>query len=109
METQVAKTTVPARPRATRTPQVDIFENDHEIQLLADVPGAQSESVKLEVEQGMLRFVAGTAENTWSRSFIVPRGIAVDAINAQLSSGVLKIVLPKSAETRRRTVEVRPG
>lgn len=107
METNVAKN--PSRTVPARNPAVDIFENEQEILIHADVPGATAESVKLEVEHGTLRFSAGGAAANWARSFLVPRGIAVDQIRAELVAGVLKVVLPKSTESRRRTVEVKAG
>ncbi len=110
METTVAKSTPPTPRRlAARTPAVDIFESDVGLVIHADVPGASAESVRLEVEQGLLRFSADTPTATWSRSFLVPRGISVDAIRAELVAGVLRIDLPKSPDIRRRTVEVKAG
>ncbi len=110
METNVVRsgpTRSPSQP--TRTPAVDIYENDAEILLQADVPGVAPGAVRLEVEQGLLRFSAESKGYTWSRSFLVPRGIATDAITAELVAGVLRIVLPKSPEVRRRVVEVKAG
>jgi HSP20 family protein len=97
------------RAAPPRSPSVDIFENDQEVVMLADVAGSTPESVKLEVEQGVLRFTAEGAGSNWGRTFLIPRGFAVDGIQAALTCGVLRITLPKSPEIRRRTVEVKAG
>lgn len=105
METQLTPSN--GRARAARAPAVDIWENDQEFVILADVPGASSDSVQVEVDQGALRLGAEGASVRWTRSFLVPRGIAVDQIRAELTNGVIRLTLPKSAEVRRRTVEVK--
>lgn len=105
METQLSPSN--GRSRPARAPAVDIWENDHEFVIVADVPGASPDSVQVEVDQGALRLGAEGASVRWARSFLVPRGIAVDQIHAELSNGVVRLTLPKSAEVRRRTVEVK--
>jgi len=105
METQITQPN--ARGRGARAPSVDIWENDAEFVIFADVPGAASESVQVEVDQGALRLGAESPTVRWARSFLVPSGIAVDQIRAELTNGVLRLTLPKSAEVRRRTVQVK--
>ncbi len=116
-------------PHATRdpldrpvvSPRVDVFESDADILLLADVPGAAEGGVRLTWERGQLTLEApselGEAPGTllaaefgdvlYRRSFVLPKGIDADAISAELSSGVLRIRLPKlpAAQPRRIKVE----
>lgn len=125
METQVANhrsaTQAPARvspaeeQRRARAPRVDIFDNDAEIVVLADVPGVTPEGVRLDMDRGELRLRAEVPADcalgavAYARTFLVPRGVKTDDIRAELKNGVLRIVLPKSAELRRRQVEVKAG
>lgn len=43
----------------------------------------------------------------YRRAFLVPRGIDATQINAEMSQGVLRVHLPKSAATKPRTIEVK--
>lgn len=39
----------PTRPGAVYTPDVDIFESDHEITLLADIPGVTTDNLSIDL------------------------------------------------------------
>jgi HSP20 family molecular chaperone IbpA len=113
------------RPR-TVTPLVDVFENANEILLLADVPGAVRDGVEVHVDKGQLTlFARRAAEQSgegrthhatlqaeqppcdYHRVFTVPSGIDATKIEAELSSGVLKVTLPKSEALRPRRIQVK--
>lgn len=110
-----------ATPRIL-SPSVDIYENDHELLIRADVPGVQADSVTVRFEKDQLLLAArrdpvpaiqggadkgGAAE--YQRSFIMPRGIDAEHVKASLAAGVLSIHLPKSAGSKPRLIEVKAG
>ena len=91
-------------------------------ELVADVPGATRESVSVQLEKGQLTIEAtrqGTPEGTplaeefrpadYARAFAIPQGIDASKIDAQLSSGVLRLRLPKSDALKPRRIVVRGG
>jgi HSP20 family protein len=101
-------------------PPVDIYENADEILVVADVPGARTESITVKVDKGELylharRDDAGVPKGTpsaaldYARTFLVPRGIDADKISAEMNAGVLRIHLPKSDALRPRRIEVKAG
>jgi HSP20 family protein len=106
--------------RSTSAPPVDVYENDDEILVMADVPGARADAVTVKVEKDELyisalrqadpegRLVAGGRwDAEYRRSFVVPRGTDSAAITAELNQGVLKVHLPKTAAVKPRVIEVK--
>lgn len=96
---------------STLVPAVDIFEGKEGLILVADIPGVKEGDVELHVENYQLSLnakasgLAGTP--TWSRSFVIPRDLDGNAINAELHAGVLRVKLPRRAELHPRRVEVK--
>jgi HSP20 family molecular chaperone IbpA len=104
------------------SPYVDVFENEHEILVVADLPGVDKNDLSIRLEEGELTIEArralraqGTALATeyrpadFRRSFVLPQGIDRDKVDAHLAAGVLRLKLPKQAALRPRRIEVRAG
>lgn len=106
----------------TIAPVVDIFENEDEILLHADMPGVTKENVTVNVDNGKLEITgtrhlqtAGTqswqefSDVEYKRVFSVPPSIDVSQVNAELKEGVLKLHLPKSEAAKPRRIEISTG
>lgn len=102
------------------SPFVDIFENDNEILLQADMPGVDKKDITVGVDNGKLslggiRKVETTGSTQWEefesveyhRTFSVPQSIDVEKIRAELKDGVLCLHLPKSESARPRQIEIK--
>jgi len=100
-------------------PVVDIYENEDEILLHADMPGVLKEDVSVNVDNGKLaisgirRLTAAGAVNwaefgdvEYQRTFSVPQTIDVAKVNAELKDGVLTLHLPKSESAKPRRIEI---
>jgi HSP20 family protein len=107
---------------AAWTPPVDIFEQDHEIRILAELPGVQPENVKLSVEGNVLT-LSGTKEQqaedrtervhryertygAFERTFTLPATIDAGHIKAAYANGVLTVTLPKIEKAKPRQIQV---
>lgn len=101
-------------------PVVDIYENEDEILLYADMPGVQKEHVTINVDNGKLEICGSRSLQTkgngawkefgdveYRRVFSVPQSIDVEKVNAELKDGVLKLHLPKSEAAKPRTIKIR--
>jgi HSP20 family molecular chaperone IbpA len=124
--TSVAKDKAePATPERTRggnyfVPRVDIVETDHELLVLADMPGVRPDDVDLRYEGGELmlhgrlapRQHSGHAllreydEGDFYRVFQIHESIDSSKIEASCKNGVLTIRLPKAEAVRPRQVKV---
>jgi HSP20 family protein len=118
--------TEPTTPEQTRggvffTPRVDIFENDQELVLTADVPGVRPEDVDLRYEKGELLLHARIQPHTtqgahllnefevgdFYRAFTIHESIDHAKISAECKNGVLTVHLPKVAAAQPRQISVR--
>jgi len=117
------KTESAAEPTTTRpvvAPTVDIYENEREYLILADLPGVPTDGVRIRFENGELSLDA-TRENgetgeiigseivvaDYRRLFRIPETVNSDAIDAKLQNGVLHLVLPKAGKARPRQISVK--
>jgi HSP20 family protein len=106
-------------------PPVDIYEDEHSIQLKLEVPGIDQKELDVKVENNVLT-VSGERnfekeekeENfrrversygSFSRSFTLPNTVNPEDVTADHSNGVLKIRLGKRAEAKPRQIKVNIG
>lgn len=104
------------RTRAEKylSPDVDIFETDGEIVVLADVPGADEQSLDITLDNDILRIETKTVATDhgnrraalieygggpFARSFMINNEINRKGIEAKVSNGVLSVNIPKLAKT----------
>jgi HSP20 family molecular chaperone IbpA len=108
--------------RPVITPEVDIFESEHEILLRADLPGVGKDDLAINIDNGKLtlsgiRRMAPTGASTWRefgevefrRNFSVPQSIDTDKVSAELKDGLLCLHLPKSEAAKPRQIEIKAG
>lgn len=108
---------LPAAP-----PAVDIFENDAEILLHADMPGVNKNDISISIDNGKMilsgtRRLQSAGSAAWQefgdvefrRTFAVPQSIDVDKVHAELKDGVLHLHLPKSEAAKPRQIEIVAG
>lgn len=109
------------RPGPVFSPAVDIFENNENITMLADMPGVGEGGVDIDLREGQLTItgevevVASDREQTilreyetgrYQRVFSVSDRIDQENISATLQDGVLTLVLPKAERAKPRKIEV---
>ena len=109
-------------PATTWNPLVDIFENDNEVVVKAELPGMSAKDIDLRLENNILtlrgerRFERETKEENYhrvegqygafARSFALPSAVNGDKVTAEHKDGVLKVVLPKQAERKLKSIAV---
>jgi HSP20 family protein len=110
------------RPGLVFTPSVDIFETDHEITLLADLPGVTTRSLTIDLRENTLT-LTGEVEpfeeaneedimieyeiGKYYRQFTLSSVIDQNKIDAKLADGVLRLSLPKIEAATPRKIEVK--
>ena len=112
------------RPGLVFTPDVDIFETEQEITLLADIPGVKPEDMNIDLREDVLTLTgqifseAGPDEEsllaeyetgTYYRQFTLSEVIDQSKIDAQLNNGVLRLRLPKVEKATPRRIEIKAG
>jgi HSP20 family molecular chaperone IbpA len=104
------------------TPLVDIYENDNEILLHAEMPGVTKDDVAVNIDNGTLtlsgvRSIGGEGAAEWEefgdleyqRAFSVPQTINVSEVSAELKNGILALHLPKSEAAKPKQIEIKVG
>lgn len=108
-------------------PAVDIFEDDAGVTIMADLPGVSKERLGVRVDgdnlviegaaeagdlasSGDMEIIYGEVLNPfYRRSFTLSRDLDAGRIEANLSHGVLKLVIPKAEAAKPRRIEVQVG
>jgi HSP20 family molecular chaperone IbpA len=107
--------------RRAYAPHTDIYEREDALVLVADMPGVSEKDVDIDLEDGVLT-ISGRVEGLevdgrallaeydvgdYNRSFTLSNEIDTEGIEATMKDGVLRLVLPKSAEARPKKIEVK--
>ena len=113
------------RTRASRVyiPQVDIYSDGDDIVILADMPGVAEDGVDIMLEKDVLTINGYVSEGgapegyelahaeygvgDFQRRFTLPDEIDRDRVEASLSNGVLRVILPKAPEAQARRITVK--
>jgi len=101
-------------------PDVDIYETDEALVLIADLPGVLKENLDIDLNENTLT-INGHVESTklgtpvyqeyqsgdYKRSFTISNVIDQSKIQAELKNGVLRVKLPKAETAKPRKIEIR--
>ena len=103
-------------------PSVDIYEDKERLVLEAELPGMNREDFEISVENNVItlkgerRFEKKTdgdnyhrverSYGSFTRSFTLPQTVTAEGAAADFENGILRVSLPKRAETKARKIEV---
>lgn len=109
--------------RGTYVPAVDVAEYAAETVVTAELPGVNKEEIKIAFDKGVLvisgnRKAAAVPEGStrhrneipsgnFSRSIELAHEVNAEAIAAEMTNGILKIVVPKAERAKPREISVR--
>lgn len=108
-------------PGLVYRPNVDLLESEHELAIVADIPGVDRESLDIDFAEGVLTVQARVAPRyganqrfllreygigSFHRSFQVGEQIEARDISAEYAEGVLRIRLPKAEAAKPRKIAV---
>jgi HSP20 family protein len=96
---------------------ISLWHDDDHIYVEADLPGMNDEDVELTVHKGVLYIRGerkpeagrqyaynGRAWGRFERAVKLPDEVDADAVQAELSRGVLRLTMPKSPQTKPRKI-----
>ena len=102
-------------------PQVDIFESNESLMVVADLPGTSAEDVEIDLRDNLLT-LTGVVNTQWgdnweplyqeyrsghfTRQFRLGQQIDQSKITAKMTDGVLRLELPKAERAVPRKIEV---
>ena len=106
-------------------PPVDVYEDEHNVVLKVEVPGIDEKDIDVRIENNVLT-VHGERKvekeekeenfrrverqyGSFTRTFTLPSTVDAERIQADYDKGILKIVLPKKAEAKPKSIKVNVG
>ena len=106
-------------------PPVDVYEDEHAIQLKLEVPGIDEKDIDVRLENNLLtirgerKFEKEQKEEnfhrierrygSFTRSFTLPNSVNAEDVKADYDKGVLTIKLGKKAEAKPKQIKVEVG
>ncbi|AEA34049.1 Hsp20/alpha crystallin family protein [Hippea maritima] len=103
-------------------PAVDIYETKDSINIEVEAPGMKEDDIKINLENNTLTIYGERkfekkeegknyyrmerSYGSFSRSFLLPDNVNVDAIKAKYKDGVLTITLPKKPESKPKEIPI---
>jgi len=112
------------KPGPVFTPNVDIFETDKEIIMLADIPGVKAPNLTIDLRDDTLTLTGEVKPlnrpeeqdllieyqvGRYYRQFTLAEVIDQSKIDAALNDGVLRLALPKVEKAVPRQITVKAG
>ena len=119
---EVSTMTEQTKPGLVFTPDVDIFETEKELTLLADMPGVRPADITIDLREGVLTLEGDVknpqAENEvelfseyrtgkYYRQFNLSEIIDQAKIEAAMTDGVLRLRLPKVEAAKPRKIAIK--
>jgi len=103
-------------------PAVDIYEDENNIVVKAEIPGMDKESITVDVKDRVLTLKGESSDDKevneeryfrkertygrFERAFTLPADVQADDITAEYKDGVLKVMVPKPEEQKPRQITV---
>lgn len=120
MQTQEIKSDAQAKPAPTETaakpapvrevtPPIDVLESADGLTVLVDLPGVPPSALSLDVEKDQLT-LQGRRVGTplvYVRTFVMPRDVDADRIEAKLEAGLLTLTLPRAQSAKPRQIPIK--
>jgi HSP20 family protein len=109
--------------RPAVTVPVDVFEDEREYRVRADLPGMDKKNIEVKMDNGVLT-ITGNKESeheekkesfqlrervwgTFKRSIQLPTNVDQNRVDAAYRNGVLEITIPKTEEAIPRKIDVK--
>lgn len=102
-------------------PKVDILDHDNEIEVLAALPGVKKEDLDVSINNQTITIRTSAKEEKkeegkyfrreitrgeFQRTLSLPDNVDGDNAKASFADGILKIVIPKTEKSKRKTIDI---
>ena len=109
-------------PAWRESPSADFFENEKESVVVVELPGVSKEDLKITLHEGILtlsgerkkkpvegsvkRVLHEAPEGKFKKSFLLRHEVRPDGVSAELSNGILKVVVPKAESALPKQINI---
>jgi len=104
-------------------PSLDVAETKNDLVVKVELPGMDPKDIDISLTDGLLTIKGEKKQEkeekeenyhfiersygTFTRSIRLPKEVKHDKINASYKNGILKVVLPKSEEAKKKEIKVK--
>jgi HSP20 family protein len=78
-----------------REPLTDVFDEDEEIRVYAEMPGVNQEDIKLELKEDILDISAQTGDRKYHKEVLLPAKVRAETMTSSYNNGILEIKVKK--------------
>ena len=115
----------PAKRWGELVPSIDLKEAENEFIVTAEVPGMDAKDLQISLENDILtikgekkaekeekgeKFLhVERSYGSFQRAISIPSKVTEDKISADYKGGILRVTLPKSPETKKKSIKINIG
>jgi len=104
-------------------PSLDVTETKGDLLVKAELPGIDPQDIEISLDEGVLTIKGEKKQEkeekeegyhliernygSFTRSIQLPKEVQSDKIKASFKNGVLKVVLPKSEEAKKKEIKIK--
>jgi len=91
----VKKTPQGPKVEEEREPITDIFDEELEIRVYAEMPGVNQEDIKLDLKEDILELSAQTGDRKYRKEILLPAKVKTETMTSSYSNGILEVRIKK--------------
>jgi HSP20 family protein len=91
----VKKTPEGPKVEEEREPITDVFDEDEEIRIYAEMPGVNGEDIRLDMKEDILDISAQTGDRKYHKEILLPSKVNAEAMTSSYNNGILDIKVKK--------------
>jgi len=91
----VRKTPEGPKVEEEREPITDVFDEDQDIRIYAEMPGVKEADIKLDIKEDILDISAQTGDRKYHKEILLPAKVQADTLVFSYANGILEIKVKK--------------
>ena len=91
----VRKTPEGPKVEEEREPLTDVFDEDQEIRIYAEMPGVNEADIKLDLKEDILDISAQTGDRKYHKEILLPSKVRADTMSSSYNNGILEVKVKK--------------
>lgn len=78
-----------------REPITDVFEEEEEVRVYAEMPGVDAEDIKLDLKGDILDISAQTGDRKYNKEVLLPAKVKPETLTSSYKNGILEVRMKK--------------
>ena len=79
-----------------REPITDVFDEEDEIKVYAEMPGINQENITIELKEGILNISAQNRKIKFRKEILLPAKGDIDTLSSNYKNGILEVKIKKN-------------